>query len=242
MDLRDRLRRGAGTAVALTLAALLAAAPAAAGPLEDAIAAFERKDLDTAKAILEPMAQKGDAVAQYYLGDMIVRFAADRHKPEGVVWLRQAAQAGVADAMNKLATILAEGKIVAQDQPRANELFMQAASLGFLPAYNNLGLRSYQGVGRPPDPLDASEWFRLAADQGFAESQFNLGVLYAGGEGVKFDIVEAYKWMTLALKQGHVEAARQRSVIAQRMTPPQIQEGEKRARDWKPVKVKRSTS
>lgn len=217
-------------------------APASATPLDDGIAAFQRGEFSAARALLEPLAQNGDPVAQYYLGDLIVRFAIDRQKPEGLLWLRQSADAGVPDAMNQLATILAEGKVVSQDQRKANELFMQAASLGYLPAYNNLGLRSYRGVGRPPDPVDASEWFRLAADQGFAEAQFNLAVMYAGGEGVKFDLVEAYMWMSLAMRQGHPQATQQRPAILKAMTPPQIQEGEKRLRAWKPVVPKRPAS
>jgi TPR repeat protein len=216
--------------------------PAGAGPLDDGIAAFQRGDFGAARAIFEPLAQNGDPVAQYYLGDLIVRFATDKNKPEGLIWLRQSAEAGVPDAMNQLAAILAEGRIVSQDQRKANELFMQAASLGYLPAYNNLGLRSYRGVGRPPDPVDASEWFRLAADQGFAEAQFNLAVMYAGGEGVKFDLVEAYMWMSLAMKQGHPQATQQRPAVLKAMTPPQIQEGEKRLRAWKPVQPKRPAS
>lgn len=217
-------------------------APASATPLDDGIAAFQRGEFSAARALLEPLAQNGDPVAQYYLGDLIVRFAIDRQKPEGLLWLRQSADAGVPDAMNQLATILAEGKVVSQDQRKANELFMQAASLGYLPAYNNLGLRSFRGVGRPPDPVDASEWFRLAADQGFAEAQFNLAVMYAGGEGVKFDLVEAYMWMSLAMRQGHPQATQQRPAILKAMTPPQIQEGEKRLRAWKPVVPKRPAS
>lgn len=238
--LRDRLIPSA-----LALALLLGpafAVPAGAAPLDDGIAAFQRGEFSAARSIFEPLAQNGDPVAQYYLGDLIVRFAIDRQKPEGVIWLRQSAEAGVPDAMNQLATILAEGRIVAQDQRKANELFMQAASLGYLPAYNNLGLRSYRGVGRPPDPVDASEWFRLAADQGFAEAQFNLAVMYAGGEGVKFDLVEAYLWMTLAMKQGHPQATQQRPAILKAMSPAQIQEGEKRLRAWKPVQPKRPAS
>lgn len=224
------------------MGAALAPPIVVAGPLEDGIAAFQRGDFSTAKATLEPLAQNGDAVAQYYLGDLIVRFAAPPHKPEGVIWLQQSAQAGVPDAMNQLAQILADGRIVARNDQKATELFMQAASLGHLPAYNNLGIRSAQGVGRAPDPLDASEWFRLAADQGFAESQFNLAVLYVNGQGVKRDLAEAYKWLTLAAKQGHQEAARQRPMVAMQMTPQDIQEGEKRAAAWRPVKPRKAGS
>jgi len=231
-----------GLALAVALVATFAAVPATAGPLEDGIAAFERGDFTTARTKLEPLAVNGDAVAQYYLGDLIVRFATAQNKPGGVIWLQQAAQAGVPDAMNQLAQILADGKIVARNDPKANELFMQAASLGHLPAYNNLGLRAAQGIGRAPDPLDASEWFRLAADQGFAESQVNLAVLYANGEGVKRDLAEAFKWLTLAMKQGHQLAAKQRPVLAQQMTAADIQEGEKRAAQWRPVKPKKAGS
>lgn len=216
--------------------------PAGAGPLEDGIAALERRDFRAARALFEPLAQNGDAVAQYFLGEMIVTHALEANKPEGVIWLRQAAQGGVPDAMNILAQILADGRIVARDERRASELFMQAASLGFLPAYNNLGLRSYRGVGRPPDMVDASEWFRLAADQGFSESQYNLAVLYNNGDGVKLDIVEAYMWMSLAARQGHVRATQERTLLVKQMTPPQIQEGEKRLRAWKPVQPKRPAS
>jgi len=228
--------------VAAAWVAALAPAPMLAGPIEDGIAAFERGDFSTARSKFEPLAINGDAVAQYYLGDLIVRYAAVQNKPEGVIWLQQSAQAGVPDAMNELARLLSEGKIVAANQPKATELFMQAASLGHLPAYNNLGLRSAQGVGRAPDPLDASEWFRLAADQGFAESQFNLAVMYVNGEGVKQDLAEAFKWMTLAMKQGHLLAIRQRPVVAQRMTAADIQEAEKRVAAWRPVKPKRPAS
>lgn len=227
---------------ASTVAGLAPAAPVSAGPLEDGIAAFQRGDFSTARSNFEPLAVNGDAVAQYYLGDLIVRYATPQNKPQGVVWLQQSARAGVPDAMNELARILSEGKIVAADQAKANELFMQAASLGHLPAYNNLGLRSAQGIGRAPDPLDASEWFRLAADQGFAESQFNLAVLYANGDGVKRDLVEAFKWLTLAMKQGHLLATRQRPVVAQQMTAAEIQEGEKRAAQWRPVRPKKAGS
>jgi TPR repeat protein len=229
--------------VAMVCAAAASPVPTAAGPLEDGIAAFERGDFSAAKSKWEPLAVNGDAVAQYYLGDLIVRHAAAPHKAEGVIWLQQSAQAGVPDAMNQLAQILAEGTIVARNDAKANELFMQAASLGHLPAYNNLGLRSAKGIGRPaPDPLDASEWFRLAADQGFAESQFNLAVMYVNGDGVKRDLVEGYKWMTLAMKQGHQAATQQRPLVARQMAATEIQEGEKRAAQWRPVKPKKAGS
>ena len=44
------------------------AAPAAAGRLEDADAAFKRRDYATAVRLIRPLAEQGDANAQYNLG------------------------------------------------------------------------------------------------------------------------------------------------------------------------------
>jgi uncharacterized protein len=44
------------------------AAPAAAGPLEDADAAIRRRDYATAVRLVRPLAEQGDANAQYNLG------------------------------------------------------------------------------------------------------------------------------------------------------------------------------
>ena len=44
------------------------AAPAAAGPLEDADAALKRRDYQTAVRLIRPLAEQGNAHAQYNLG------------------------------------------------------------------------------------------------------------------------------------------------------------------------------
>jgi hypothetical protein len=46
------------------------AARSAAGPLEDAAAAFEKRDFATAVSLLRPLADQGDAEAQMKLGFM----------------------------------------------------------------------------------------------------------------------------------------------------------------------------
>jgi hypothetical protein len=63
-----------------------------------------------------------------------------------------------------------------------------------------------------------------------------LGTLYATGQGVGKDPVQAHMWLTLAGSQGN-EAARQnalrtRDLLAEQMTPAQIREAEKLAREW----------
>lgn len=228
----------------LLLAGLASASPAGAGPLEDGMLAAQRGDMTTAKAKLEPLAQSGDAIAQYVLGDIIVRFANILYKSEGVIWLQEAAKAGVPNAMNDLGVIYAEGKLVSPDQKRADELFRQAAAIGFAPAYYNLGTRAALGIGRPADLFDAMEWFRLAADQGHAESQFNLGNMLAASNEVRINkkkAAEAYMWLTLAAKQGHQQAQASRAQFVAGMKPDEIAEGDKMVAAWRPVQPKKKS-
>ena len=72
------------------------------------------------------------------------------------------------------------------------------------------------------------------AEQGDASAQYNLGVLYDNGLGVPQDKVRAYMWFTLSVAQGRDGAAAFRDLIARRMTPAEIAEAQKLAREWKP--------
>ena len=219
-----------------------AQAPAKKSELDLAIEDAERGRLDPAKTRFEKLANAGDAVAQFYLGDLIVRYAAGAHKAEGLVWLDMSAKAGVPNAMNALGVIFGSGKIVPKDENKAQQWFMQAASLGFLEAYNNLGLRSAQGIGRPADPFDAIEWFKLAAEQGYAEAQQNLGVMIVNSGQAATDpkkAAEAYMWLTLAGRQGDIEAQAARSTFMRGMKPNEIAEGDRMVATWKKVEKKK---
>ena len=66
--------------------------------------------------------------------------------------------------------------------------------------------------------------------------------MYANGQGVPKDYVVAHKWFNLAASRftwaeeaGYRDnATKDRDLIAANMTPAQIAEAQKRARDWKP--------
>ena len=88
--------------------------------------------------------------------------------------------------------------------------------------------------GVPQDYAEALKWYRLAADQGHASAQCNLGVMYANGEGVPQDYVRAHMWFNLSAAQGDQDAAKNRDDVAKRMTPAQIAEAQKLAREWQP--------
>jgi len=82
-------------------------------------------------------------------------------------------------------------------------------------------------------------WFRKAADRGNAPAQYSLGLMYAKGQGVPQDFTQAHTWFNLAAS--HAEAAgtrdaavEARDLAAAKMTPSQIAEAQRLAREWVP--------
>ena len=84
------------------------------------------------------------------------------------------------------------------------------------------------------DYATALRLIRPLAEQGDANAQYNLGVFYDNGLGVPQDKVRAYMWFSLSAAQGREGAAAFRDLIARLMTPAQIAEAQKLAREWKP--------
>jgi TPR repeat protein len=112
--------------------------------------------------------------------------------------------------------------------------FRLAADQGHADAQYNLGLMYYNGHGVPKNYPEAAKWFRVAADQGFAPAQNNLGSLFVMGQGVPRDNVLAHMWWDLSATQGNQEAKENRDLVERDMSPAQIVEAQKLARNWKP--------
>ena len=99
-----------------------------------------------------------------------------------------------------------------------------------------LGQYDVVGDGVPQDYVEAAAWYRLAAEQGNASAQNNLGFMYATGEGVPQDNVEAHMWLNLAASRSSGEQRERvvttRDAVAERMTPADLSEAQRRAREW----------
>ena len=59
--------------------------------------------------------------------------------------------------------------------------------------------------------------------------------MYANGLGVPQDYVSAHMWMNLSGSNGNKNAIENRDIIEKRMTPQQIEEAQRLARNWKPT-------
>lgn len=178
------------------------------GQLEDGIAAYDRGDYATAFRLMKPLAEKGDAKAQHNLGVMYDY-----------------------------------GRGFPQDYSRALKWYRRAADQGIPDAQHNLGLMYYYGQGVPQNFIEAARWYRRAADQGMPDSQVNLGIMYYNGQGVSQDYVLAHMWLNLAASQ-YPESVKKkvndvvhyRDIVDAKMTPAQIAEAKRLAREWKPRK------
>jgi TPR repeat protein len=144
------------------------------------------------------------------------------------------AEQGLADAQFNLGIMYANGQGVPQDYAAAMTWYRKAAEQGHGGAQNNLVNMYAKGQGVPQDYGAAVSWYRKAADQGDALAQFNLGLMYANGWGVPQDYVQAHMWWNLAADQGNAVAFKKRDSVAAKMTPAQIAEAQKLAREWKP--------
>jgi len=101
-------------------------------------------------------------------------------------------------------------------------------------AQYNLGVMYDNGQGVPQDYQEAEKWYRRAADQGVAQAQSNLAMMYYSGQGVPQDYVLAHMWANLAASHGNEGPVEIRNIIATKMTPAQIAEAQRLAREWKP--------
>jgi uncharacterized protein len=78
-------------------------------------------------------------------------------------------------------------------------------------------------------------WFQKAAEQGHPVAKLFLRVMYAEGRGVPQDDVRAHMWFSLSTAQGEQRAVKALDMAERRMTPAQIAEAQKLARDWRPA-------
>lgn len=161
-------------------------------------------------------------------------------------FIKPLADQGNAEAQNKLGTMYANGLFVPKNDAEAIRWFRKAAGQGIPEAQLNLGFMYYNGQGVPQDYGEAVKWFRKAADQGYATAQNNLGALYYNGQGVAQDYILAHMWFSLAVtrylsieKENRENAVRNRDIVASKMTPAQLAEAQRLAREWKPVKEAR---
>jgi uncharacterized protein len=188
------------------LFALALIGSASAGPLEDGEAAYRIGDFAAATALLRPLAEEGNAKAQFHLGRMYAFGQGVVQDPrEAVAWYRKAAEQGNADAEYVLAVMVEDGAASSpRDAAEARAWLRQAAEQGGFNAQFRLGMAYAIGdLGLPRDDVLARMWLSLAARR--AENAYV-----------------------------HDLVAKERAKISARMTAAEIAEAQRQAMEWKP--------
>ncbi len=183
---------------------LALSAPVLAADFQAGWKAYARGDYAAAMKEWRPLAERGDDNAQYYLGFMYEN-----------------------------------GKGVPQDYAEAANWYHLAAEKGLAEAQFSLGDMYVKGKGVTQDFADAVKWYHLAAEQGDAYGQLYLGNMYAKGKGITQDYVQAHMWANLAAAQLQPGLDGDRAVnirddAEKHMTPDQVAEAQRLAREWKP--------
>jgi hypothetical protein len=126
----------------------------------------------------------------------------------------------------------------AGDIPKAVRLLEPTAQGGDTRSQVLLGLL-YANADSVKDGAKAERYLRPAAERGDAQAQQALGSLYVDGTAAPQDVVQGYMWEVLAIPKldGQMRdlAVQFRETASQRMTPAQREEGEARAKQWRPT-------
>ena len=149
--------------------------------------------------------------------------------------LLRAAEGGDAEAQFNLGVEYSNGTSVPKDRSEAVKWWRKAAEQGDVRSELWLGLLYKYGSGVPQDYSEAMKWYRRAAEQGDTTGQACLANMYDDRPGVQHDYVQAHMWFNLASTKVPSFAA-ERDRVAAKMTPAQIAEAQRLAREWKPTK------
>lgn len=149
---------------------------------------------------------------------------------------RPLAEQGNATAQHHLAWLYLLGRGVPQDDQEAIRWFRKAAEQGDSDAQTNLGSLYLLGDRIPQDATEALKWLHAAASQGHPFAQTKLGIMYEDGHGVPQDRIQAYMWFSLAAAEGSELAKAFRDALTKEMTPAQVVQAQRLARERKPKK------
>lgn len=150
--------------------------------LKQGLEAYYQGDYLKASALLQPLADKGIARAQFrlaymhYLGRGFTKDidTADAMIRAALPAIQKFADDNRAWAQSDLGSLYEDGLVLARDFRQAVAWYRSAAEQGYPGAQTNLGIMYARGRGVNANKQTAIEWFQKAADQGDNAAQRNL--------------------------------------------------------------------
>ena len=118
--------------------------------------------------LLKAFAAGGDLQAQYHLGIMYSEgLGVEQNASEAFVWIKKAAEQGLADAQLDLGSLYDAGEGVSQDYHQAALWYRKAAEQGVIAAQYNLAVMFETGEGLEQNLLQAYIWYTVAEVYGY---------------------------------------------------------------------------
>jgi TPR repeat protein len=191
--------------LAISLGLILLTAFAA--DFQSGLDAYDKGDFATALKEWRPLAEQGDANAQYNLGLLYARGqGVAQDYAQALAWYQKAAEQDVPAAEYNLGVMYANGQGVTANAAEAKKWFLKAEQKGVGQAVEGLAAVYGDNGGASESPAELEKWYREAAARGVARAAFNLGVMYDVGQGVQQDYSEALKWYRQAAEEGYASA------------------------------------
>ena len=208
----EKVRPGVGTGWTRAKLELNTFASIEAQNFDDQLTALYEGNFSTALDLWLPLAEAGDADAQYGVG-IIYDFGLagmKRDVAEAMHWYKMAAKRGNMDAQFYLGDMYSGGPNYSEhipiDETEARRWYKMAAEQGHVLAQYVVGAYYFDGTGGIQDYNEAAHWYRKAAVQGFNRSQYHLGVMYGLGLGVSQSYPMAAFWYQKAAHQEFPDA------------------------------------
>lgn len=213
-------------AAVLWLFAAVFGVAGAVSTVDEGIKAYEQGEFSQALSLLRPLADAGEASAQFIVGQLYHQGkGVPQDNREAAVWFQKAADQGHPAAQNNLGYLYFNGLGVPQQFPIAYKWLSLAAAAGQEDAKHGvadllkkltpaeladtearIGWMYHRGWSVTKDMAEAARWYQSAANRGHALAQNNMGTLYAEGQGVAQNYEHAAMWFTRAAEQGHARA------------------------------------
>ena len=216
-----------------------------------AIGAGVEQNLREAEKWYRRAAEAGHPEAQLALGNLCAGAPQERRAhSDAVIWYRRAADQGLKEAQYNLALMYQTGRGVALDLAESAKWYRHAAEQGYADAQACLGHLYMTGKGVEKNIAEALKWTTHAAIAGSRAGQTNVAALLYGL--CKDDpnkgglLIEALMWACIASEgpsvedEDYVKIRKLREAIAERLSPEQILEAEKRAHRRKSMPTAKS--
>jgi TPR repeat protein len=153
---------------------LLLPSLALAADLEKGLAAYLAGDYETSLTECEPLADQGNADAQFCVGRLYANgFGVAMNDDLALQWYGRAAEQGHSEAQYSLGVMHANGWGVAMNEEEAVNWYLLAAEQGYVEAQTNLAKSYQKGRGVEQSLVEAYIWNHIAMQLGNLDAKYD---------------------------------------------------------------------